>query len=102
MGLIEPPEYFVRQDADEDDQFFRDDVDPVDRANAREENASKENDVSLERKRTTSGRVWTQLDPSAVGELLGSHDVDALRVMKALTVLPKGVIQFHILNRSLM
>ena len=69
------------------DAFFGDDVDPdarkenSDDSEKRNENEGVGDDVTTE-KHTSRGRSWT-LDQSAVGELLGSHDVDALRVMKA-------------------
>ena len=69
------------------DAFFGDDVDPdarkenSDDSEKRNENEDVGDDVTQKR-HTSRGRSWT-LDPSAVGELLGSHDVDALRVMKA-------------------
>ena len=69
------------------DAFFGDDDDPdarkenSDDSEKRNENEDVGDDVTQKR-HTSRGRSWT-LDPSAVGELLGSHDVDALRVMKA-------------------
>ena len=57
-------------------------VDPEPQANSQKQ-APASSVVSALRRRRRRGARRGALDPSAVGELLGSPDVDALRVMKA-------------------